>query len=73
MVQHDAAAVYHRDKRLDAIWLPCADEFVTESAAVANDPVVAVGPRVDLYPCRPGRTLGRLAASHGQRIVPRSA
>lgn len=31
MVQDDKAAVYHRDKRLDAIWWVCADEFVTES------------------------------------------
>jgi len=73
MVQDDEAAVYHRDKRLDAIWWVCADEFVTESTAVAIDAVVAVGPWVDLYPCRPGRTLRQLAPSQGQRIVPRSA
>ena len=44
MVQDDEAAVYHRDKRLDAIWSVCADEFVTELPAVAIDPVVALGP-----------------------------
>jgi hypothetical protein len=31
MVQDDEAAVYHRDKRLDAIWWVRAEEFVTES------------------------------------------
>ncbi len=65
MVQDDEAAVYHRDKRLDAIWWLCADEFVTESTVIAIDPIVAVGPWVDLYPCRPERTLGQLAPQPG--------
>ena len=72
MVQDDKAAVYHRDKRLDAIWWVCGDKFVMESTAVAIDSVVAVGPWVDLYSCRPGRTLGQLALSQGQRIARRS-
>lgn len=73
MVLDDEAAVYHRDKPSDAIWWVRADEFVTESTAVAIDSVVAVESWVDLYPCRTEGTLGRLAPSQGQRIVSRSA
>jgi hypothetical protein len=34
MFQDGEAAVYHRDKRLDAIWRVCATNFVAESTAV---------------------------------------